>query len=215
MSGILLIGGGGHARVVIDAIRAGGQYEIVGILDLPGRSGSTVDGIPVIGDDRELEALRRRDIGQCCISVGSTGSSSLRIALYQKALDAGYALPNIVHPSAVVSPEVIMGSGNFVAAGAIINAGTALGCGCIINTSAVIEHDCKIGDFAHAGPGAILCGGVVIGRAAHIGAGSVVRQGLSIGEESVVGIGSAVVKNVRDRVTVCGVPCQEIAQKHE
>jgi len=209
MERILLIGGGGHCKVVIDTIALGAQYEIAGILDVAEKVGSDVCGIPVIGDDSQLTGQFHDGVRHCFIAAGSTGTPALRRQLAQKALEAGFSFPAILHPAALVSPHARIGCGSYVAPNAVINAGAAIGEHCIINTGVVIEHDVVVGDFSHVAPGATISGDVRIGGASHIGAGAVVSHGINIGANAIIGAGSVVVGHIEDDVVAYGNPCRK------
>jgi len=211
MKKIILVGGGGHGKVVIDAIMVGKQYEIVGIIDKKEKIGDRVLGVPIIGDDVSLNAYFRKGIKYCYISLGSIGNPVLRIRSFMASSRIGFRFPNIIHPEAEISGHVVIGEGNYVAAGVIINAGVKIGDQCIINTGAIVEHDCAIDDFVHIAPGAIVNGGVAVGRGAHIGAGSCIMQYLRIGKRALVGLGSMVIRNVEDGEVVCGNPAKKIS----
>ncbi|HPZ07438.1 MAG TPA: acetyltransferase [Candidatus Eremiobacteraeota bacterium] len=215
MKKIILIGGGGHCKVVINTIRLVNQYEITGIIEVKEKIGNTIAGIPVIGSDSDLIKYINKGIKLCFITVGSTGSPSLRIKLYNNAKKTGMIFPNIIHPRSIISDSVDMGEGNFIGPGVIINPDAKVGNGCIINTGAIIEHDCKINDFVHIAPGVTLSGGVEIGKNSHIGTGTSIIQYLKIGENTIIGAGSTVVKNIGDNMIAYGNPCKKIREKDE
>jgi len=206
---ILLIGAGGHCKVVLDVLSSHKEYEVVGIVDFKDKVGSKVLGIPVIGTDSDMPRLFKAGIKNCFISVGSIGNPQPRMKLCNIAKKIGFASPNLISSQAVISISVILGHGNYIAPGTIVNAGARIGNHCIINTGAIIEHDCMIGDFVHVSPGAILNGNVKVADCAHIGAGSTVIQNLEVGFNAIVGAGSVVIKNVRKNTVVYGNPCRE------
>jgi sugar O-acyltransferase (sialic acid O-acetyltransferase NeuD family) len=206
---ILLIGAGGHCKVVLDLLLQIKEYEIAGILDLKENLGAGVFGVPVIGTDADLPRFFKSGIRHCFISVGSVGNPHLRIKLYNLAKKSGFVFPNLISLNAKVSSHVILGKGNYIAPGVVINAGTQIGNNCILNTGAIIEHDCKIGNFVHLSPGSVLSGGVNIGDNCHIGTGSVIIQNVQIAEETIIGAGSVVMKNIRKGMVAYGNPCKE------
>jgi len=206
---LLLIGAGGHCKVIIDLLMKSKEYDVGGIIDLKERIGDNISGVRVVGTDLDLLKFYKKGIKYCFISIGSVGESNLRAKLYGLARKTGFIFPTLVHPSALISSQAIIGYGNYIAPGAVINAGAQLGNNCIINTGAIIEHDCKLGDFVHLSPGSVLSGGVKIGDYSHIGAGSIVIQGLIIGARVMVGAGSVVTKNIRSSVIAYGNPCKE------
>lgn len=208
MEKIILIGGGGHCKSVIDAIESGKEFEIYGIADVSARAGADLAGYPVIGGDDALQAVLAAGIKYCFISIGSVGKPDKRIAAYKNARRLGFLIPTIRHASAVVSPRASLGEGNFIGAGAVVNAGAAIGNNCIINTGAIVEHDCVIGDNSHLATGAVLSGGVVVGESSHIGSGACVRQYIMIGSRTIIGTGSNVVSCIGDDAVAYGNPCR-------
>jgi sugar O-acyltransferase (sialic acid O-acetyltransferase NeuD family) len=206
---LLLIGAGGHCRVILDLLLQVKEYEIIGIIDLKERVGDKVLGVPVIGTDQDLPKFLKKGIRSCFISAGSVGDPGLRMRLHAFARKAGLTFPNLIHPSALISPRVSLGSGNYIAPGVIINVNARIGDQCIINTGAVIEHDCELGDFVHISSGAVLSGGVKVGSCSHVGTGSCVIQYLKIGAKTVIGAGSVVTKDIRGGVVAYGNPCKE------
>jgi len=207
---IIVIGGGGHAKVVVDALRAGGVFEPLGVLDLPSRMGEEVLGVPVVGGDEDLPRLVAEGVSACVIALGSTGDPAARVRLFDLAKAAGCSLPVVVHPRAWVSPAATLEEGVFVAANASVGPGSVIGACAIVNTGAVVDHDCRVGRFAHIAPGAALSGMVEVGDRSHIGTGSAVKQGVRIGAGSVVGVGSTVVDDIDEGVIAYGNPCRPV-----
>lgn len=210
---IVLIGGGGHARVLIDALRAAGETGSIAVLDRdPAQTGTQVLDATILGGDELLEQLAANGVRRFAVAVGGTKNNAPRAALYRRALDLGLEPAVIIHPRAVVSPWATIGPGCQILAGAVVNAGAVLGANVIVNTGAIVEHDCRIGEHVHIATGAKLASTVTVGDRAHVGAGSVVRQVLTIGEDAVVGAGAVVVKNVSAATVVAGVPAKELSR---
>lgn len=189
---IVLVGGGGHCKVVIDAIVNRGRYDIEGITDAQLPPGSKVSGISVLGNDDVLFDLYKKGVRNAFICAGSIGNCNVRKTLYKKAKDIGFEMPVIVHPKAVVAHDVKIEEGTFVAASATVNPGTRIGKNVILNTSSSIDHDCEIGDFVHISPGVTLSGGVRIGEETHVGTGANIIQCVKIGKKCFVPAGSLV-----------------------
>lgn len=210
MQDIILIGGGGHCKSVIDSISKTKEYNILGILDLPDKVGEEILGIKIIGTDDQLEYYYKKGVRHAFLTIGSIGDSTLRKRLYFVASDIGYFFPNIIDKTAIISEKIQIGHGNFISKGAIINSDTVIGYNCIINTGAVIEHDCYIGDFCHIGPGSTLSGNVKIGCNTHIGANTTIIQNINVGENTIVGAGSVVVKDIDSNKKAYGNPCREV-----
>jgi UDP-perosamine 4-acetyltransferase len=207
------LGGGGHAKVVLDVAQLLGSPEVVGVLDSnPKLWGSALLGVPVLGDDSCLESLRTQGVTAFLLGVGGGRDFKLRKRVFESARTAGFRPTSLIHPMAVVSRFARVPPGTTVFAGAIVNAGAALGENVLVNTAAVIEHDCLVGDHAHIAPGALLAGGVQVREGAHIGAGATVREGLIIGAGAIVGAGAVVIREVPDGAVVAGVPASSLAR---
>lgn len=206
MARILVFGGGGHAKVVIEILQLDSRNTLVGIIDKnPQLAGSRVMGVPVLGDDSQIAGA---GADAFCVGIGSIGVGSVRARVFDDARARGLEPVVGVHPAATVSAAAQLGDGTVVMAGAVINPGVVLGQNVIINTGAVVDHDCRIGDHAHVAPGAVLSGGVTVGRRSLVGVGASVMQGISIGDDAVVGAGAVVVRDVPPAVTVTGVPAR-------
>jgi UDP-perosamine 4-acetyltransferase len=203
------LGAGGHAKVVIEILRAAGQYTVCGLLDRdPRLQGKQVLDVAVLGTDDLLTFLREAGVEHGFVGVGTTETAATRVRLYRQAVQAGLKVVSAIHPAAVVSPSARLGAGATIAAGAIINAEAELGENVIVNTGAIVEHDCVVADHAHVASGVRLAGGVRVGAAAVIGVGACVRPGVRIGEGSLVGAGAVVVRDLSDHVVAMGVPAR-------
>lgn len=203
------VGAGGHARVVIEALRAMGGFEVVGLLDArPELWGTNALGVPVLGGDDRLPALREQGVLYAFNGVGSVGRTAARRQVYEMLRRQGFEPVPVIHPSAILSPSISLGQAPIILPGAIIGTGARIGDNVLINTGAIVEHDCRIGDHAHVATGARLAGGVLVGDGAHIGLGACIRQGIRVGRNAIVGMGAVVTKDVPDDVTVIGVPAR-------
>jgi UDP-N-acetylbacillosamine N-acetyltransferase len=204
MSKIIFLGAGGIAIVAAEIARSRG-LEIVGFLDdRPEKAGTLFCGAPILGNFDMLPALRR-DVPQAVVAFGHCQG---RIHVAHKVLSYGFSLPNLIHPSAVISQDASIGQGAIIMPGAIVNAGTRIGSNIILNTAASVDHECSIGDGVHLGPGVRLCGLVTIGNATWIGVGSIVRESVHIGNNVLVGAGSLVLKHIPDGVVAYGAPAK-------
>ena len=205
----IVLGGGGHAKVVIDTLLTSHQ-DILGFTS-PTEEVAMVLGVERVGDD---DALGRYAAGEVALAngLGSVGSSDRRRDLFLHFSAQSHSFPPVVHPSAVVASSVSLGSGVQVLAGAVVQAGCRIHDNVIVNTRSSVDHDCSIGAHAHVAPGVTLSGGVTVGEGAHIGTGASVIQGVTIGARSVVGAGAVVVRDVSVGCTVVGVPANERIQ---
>lgn len=206
---LLLIGGGGHCKSIIESLHSY-IYDEIAIIDQPLNVGKKILGVKIIGTDDELPKLKTLNYTDAFISIGSIGDSALRMKLMQQIEEIGYSIPNIVDSSSNISPNCKLGHGIYIGKNTVINAECVIGNGVIVNTGAIIEHECCIGAFTHIAPAAILCGNVRVGVNTHIGANATVLQGIKIDDNVIVGAGSVITKNVLSGKKVVGVPGREL-----
>lgn len=200
------MGAGGHAKVVIEALRDAG-FTPAGIVD-PHPASASLLGVPVLGGDERLPSLRAAGIEEAVVALGA---NRMRERMGARLRDLGFGLPAVVHPAAFVSPSARIDDGAVIMARAV--AGTLAGIGplAILNTGCVVDHDNRIGACAHVAPGAALAGNVTVGDRALVGVGAAVRPGITIGADAVIGAGSAVVRDVPVGAIVGGVPARPLA----
>lgn len=203
---LVVFGAGGHAKVVIEAIRgASPGLQITVVDDNPAGGAASLLGLRAAG---RRDWLANNWPGAAV--APAIGNNQARAAIADWLASQGRALATVLHPSAILSPTAGLGAGSFIAAGAVINAEARIAEAVIINTMASIDHDCEIGAFAHIAPGSRLCGGVRVGARTLIGAGSVLIPGVSVGADAVVGAGSVVLRDVPPGAKVAGSPARLI-----
>ncbi|WKY45538.1 acetyltransferase [Eubacteriaceae bacterium ES2] len=207
---LLLIGGGGHCKTVIEAAETMNLYDEIEIVDIPAKIGENILGYRVSKSDDDLLALKSSGFGDAFISLGSMGNPIKRVQIYQNLKNIGFNIPIIKHTSAEISSYATIKEGTLIGKNVIINADTKLGVCAILNTGCIIEHDCSVGNFSHIAPSSVLSGNVTIGEDTHIGANTVIRQGIKIGSRSIIGIGSVVVQNIEDSCLAYGNPCRKV-----
>lgn len=208
MREIVVIGGGGHAKVLTSVLKKC-DYRILGYTDL--RDRGSVLGVPYLGDDSALAGLVEiHDRCQAIMGVGKIDASAERIGLQERISGLGFAFPVVISPRAAVNEEVELGPGTVVFDGVVVNSGTVTGECCILNTNCTVEHDCRLGHNVHVAPGAVLSGGVTIGAHTMVGAGALVIQNVTIASDCVIGAGSTVLGDLAAPGTYAGSPARKI-----
>ena len=204
----LIIGGGGHARVIIDLIQCvGKKSSTLGIADPNLPIGSRFMDIPVLGGDEVIYDFAATEV-ELVNGIGSVSTESFRKQVYEKLKSERYTFSTLVHPSAVIAENVILGEGTVVMAGSIIQAGSKIGDNVILNTGCLIDHDCIINDHVHIAPRTTISGGVQIGAGSFIGIGTSISQGIRIGTNTLVGAGSVVIQDLGDNMKAFGNPAK-------
>lgn len=201
---VLILGAGGHGRVVAETARAAGLATIGFLDEAPSLLGTTVMGIKVLGDTSLLKPGALIGDG---VLLG-VGRNDIRLGLKQRMEALGVALPSITHPRAWISPSASLGSATVIMANAAIQTGCRLGAAVIVNTNASVDHDGVLADGVHVSPGAHLAGNVTVGEGTHIGIGATVIEGISIGRGCLIAAGAVVVRDVPDGQRVAGVPAR-------
>ena len=205
---IIVYGGGGHARVVVDVILKQSKYKLAGVIDdNPELTGVSVLGYPVLGGSELLRELYRDRIFK---AVAAIGDNRARQAAVRQLRNAQFQLATTIHPDASIGRGVTIGAGSVIMANAVVNPGSVIGGNVIINTSSSVDHDCCIGDYTHICPGVNLAGGVAIGDFTLIGIGSVVLPSVNIGSNVVIGAGSVIIDDVCDNMTMIGAPAHPV-----
>jgi sugar O-acyltransferase (sialic acid O-acetyltransferase NeuD family) len=209
---IIIVGAGGHAIVVADALLASGR-RVLGFLDNDSaRHGSRICGLSILGDDSTLMAHDPARV-RLANGIGGTRGEGLRFAVQKRLEAAGWQFVQVRHPTAVVSPFAKLGLGTQLMANSVVQPGAVVDAGCIINSGAIVEHDVELGAFVHIACNATICGGVRVGSHSHVGAAAVVRQGVSLGEATVVGAGAVVVHDFSGRGSLVGVPARGMTNR--
>ena len=191
---ILVYGGSGHGKAVIELIQAQGKYQVHGVIDDGLDIEQQVLNVKVIGGATELEELHANEIRLAANAVGGIGDIMSRVRIFNRLAESGYFCPTLIHPTAVVEPSAKLSPGAQVFPLAYIGSNAQIGFGCIINTNAIISHDCIIENYANIAPGAKLAGGVNVGEASLIGMGVTVNLNCQIGKHARIG-NSAVIKS--------------------
>lgn len=206
---VIIVGAGGHGRVVLDILRRYPGIKPVGFVDDDRNSHHTlIDGSPVLGDVGSLPALIPvHEVDGAIIAVGN---NRVRAELFERLKGLGLRLEKAIHPDALIARDVEIGEGTVIASGAIISTGTRVGNNVIINTGVIIDHDNVIEDHTHISPGATLAGKVTVKKYTHVGLGVTVIQDIAIGENATVGAGAVVLADVPDNALAVGVPARVV-----
>ncbi|MGM9572277.1 MAG: acetyltransferase [bacterium] len=208
MKPVVLLGAGGHARVLLDILKL--QKRLVASIVDPALSMSVFRGIPVLQQDEDVLRCFRPEEVELVNGIGSTGDNCLRRKLYYDFKKQGYNFAVLLHPRAIVAENVILGSGTQVMAGSVIQTDCVIGENTIINTGTILDHDCRIGSNVHLAPGCILSGGVKISDDVHLGTGTTVIQNIAIGRQCLIGAGSVVISDIQEKNKAWGVPAKEV-----
>ena len=208
MQSVVIIGAGGHGKVVLDILRAAGRFNPIGYVDADTRLfGTKVGGLQVLGPNNVLPRLRQQGVAHAIVAIGDNRTRQRYVATLG---GEGFELVSAIHPSAFVSPTAKLGRNVVVGPNASVITEARIGDATIVNTGAIVEHECEVGQAVHVAPGACLAGRVRVGACAFVGIGAQVIQCLSVGEGATVGAGAVVLQDVPDGATVVGVPARVV-----
>lgn len=199
---IVLYGGGGLAKTIIDLVRAGDTHEVIGVVDDRLAIGEEILGVPVIGDQRYLTPLADAGLQWVANAIGAIGRIQIRIDVSERIAAAKLRGPVLIEPTASVAPSAQLANGAQIFAGAVVSAAAQVGEHSIVNSGTIVSHDCVVGTNAHLAPGAILAGDVTVGDGALVGMGVTVPLGVSVGARAIVGNGATVLADVPDGTIV-------------
>lgn len=203
MKDLIIIGAGGHGRVVADIAKKLNIYKTISFLD-DGEANETM-GFPIIGNTLDVE--KYIDTSDIFVAIGN---SKVRADFIERLLARGASVPVLIHPSAIIGTCVEIGVGTAVMAGAVVNPCSRLGKGVILNTCSSVDHDCEVGDFCHIAVGVHIAGTVALGKNVCLGAGVTVKNNVTICSDCIVGAGAVVVKDIKEQGTYIGVPAKKI-----
>jgi len=205
---IVIVGAGGHGKVVLDILQAQGQVRPVGFVDADTSiAGTRVGGLPVLGPINLLPRLRQQKIAGAIVAIGDN-RTRMRYATILR--EHGFELINAIHPAACISPTATIGQNITIAARAVICTDAKIEDSVIINTAAVVDHECIVEQGSHICPGVNLGGRVRIGAGAFVGLGANIIQCLSVGQQAIIGAGATVIRDIPDHATAVGVPARVI-----
>jgi len=208
MDRIVVISGGGQAKVIISILKKNREYEIAGYVDKVDKG--ELLGARYLGGDDVLRGLFENGVRNAAIGYGQLKDVSVKRDIVERVSRIGYSFPPVVSHDAIINEDVVISRGTVVIDGVVVNTGSRIGEFCLINTKSSIGHDCVIGEFTHVAPGATLTGEVRLGRNVLIGAGATVIQCRVIGDDVIVGAGAVVVEDIRDKGIYVGIPARKM-----
>lgn len=196
---IVIYGGGGHGKSVLELVQAMGEYHVVGFVDDGLRAGEKILGVKVLGGGEKLPELYAKGVRLAANAVGGIGNIKVRLKVFQKIRDIGFKCPVLVHPTAYIEPSAELSEGVQVFPHAYVGSDVKVGYGSIINTGAIVSHDCQLGDYVNISPGAVLAGGVQIGAESLVGMGVTINLMVNVGRGARLGNGATVKEDVPDK----------------
>lgn len=204
MEKLLIIGAGGHGRVIADIAMRMNRWQQIAFLDDNEAYRYSLE-FEVIGSSSKVLNL----VGEYDIFI-AIGNNATREKLHKVVKAAGVTMPTLIHPNTTIGMQVKIGEGTVIMAGAVINCGSRIGDGCIVNTAATVDHDGTIADYVHISPGAHIAGTVTIGKGTWIGVGAIVKNNVEITAGTVIGAGAVVIRNITEAATYVGVPVRRV-----
>lgn len=211
---VLVLGAGGHAKVLLDSLTSNKEIKILGLLDIdPRLEGKRVLGYPVFVNEEEILKKYLPSSIKLINGVGSSGSTLARREVYKKFKTKGYDFLSILHPHAYIGQEITLGEGVQIMAHATIQPGCRLGNNVIVNTRASLDHDGEVAHHVHLAPGSLCCGNVTIGEGTHVGCGAVILQGITLGCDCLVAAGAVVIRDVPSGSKIAGIPAEKMERE--
>jgi len=193
---VIIYGGGGLSKMIIETVRATGAYQIVGVIDDGLPQGSDVIGAPVLGNEDVLPDLFKNGVRMAVNSVGGIGNYKVRLAVFERLAEAGFVCPAIVHPTAYIDHSAKLEAGVLVLAQSYVSGNAVVGMGSLINNTVVVSHDNILGVCTNLSPGAKLAGDVILEDFVQVGMNVTINIGVRIGKETLIGNGATIKKDV-------------------
>ncbi|MBT3315396.1 MAG: acetyltransferase [Anaerolineae bacterium] len=210
MENILILGAGGHAKVIVDIVEQEGKYNLVGIIDQNLAEKEPLLSYPLLGKEEDLPKLiKEHAIKGIIIAIGDNFIRSKAANRLNESY-SGLSFPTTIHPKTAIAKDVKISEGTVIMAGVSVNPGSTLGNFCILNTNSILDHDSSLGDFSSLAPGVTVGGDCNIGNYSAIGIGATLLHGIKIGEHSVIGAASLVSKEIPPNTIAYGLPAKEI-----
>lgn len=208
---LIIIGSGGHAKVVIEIAKTSLIFDLVGLIDDYRQVGEKTLKVPILGGLKDLPQIASNYSSELQFFI-AIGDNYQRFLVYQKMLELipTCRFASLIHPNAEISYSAKLSEGSVIMAGAILNSQAVVGSFCIINTRSSLDHDVEVQDFASIAPGATLGGNVKVGTFSAVGIGATIKHKVKIGSNSIIGAGAVVLKDIKDFVVAYGMPAAVI-----
>jgi sugar O-acyltransferase (sialic acid O-acetyltransferase NeuD family) len=210
MDEIILIGGGGHAKVVIDILEERGDYNILGIIAKNKGDGIGIGGYQILGNDNDLQELFNKGVKFAAMGVGGYTNNTLRKRIYEDLKRIGFQVISAIHPTASISRTVLMGEGNVVFSGVVIGPYVRLGNNIIVATGSTIDHDSVLKDHSLISAGVTVGAETQIEEGALLALGSKIISGITICKGALIGAGAVITRNISEPGTYVGIPGKRI-----
>lgn len=208
VNNIIVIGAGGHCRVILSILRYYKRFNVIGIADRNlSNKGQEISGSIIKYSWRDFTRIYEGGTKNAVIAVGD---NTERKALFLKLSNIGFRIPTIIHPTAIIEKDAVVGDGSVICMGAKIGTKVSIGRNCVVYTGAILDHEVQLRDHSYISPGSNIAGRVVIGEGSFIGLGSTIKERITIGNNVVVGAGSVIIRDIPDNSTVAGVPAKNI-----
>ena len=207
---IIIIGGGGHAKVLIDLIDKSNKFQIVGIVDPKKNKNEKINGIKVLGNDNVLPKYQKKGVKFLALGVGADAHKlKNRVLIWEKLRKQGFKFPALIHKNTIISKNTEIGEGAQIFCYSVVNSGASIGANVVLNTNSIIEHGCKISDNVFTGSRVTICGDVKVERNSFIGANVCILPKVQIKKNVVIAAGSVVINNIGKNKKIKGVPAKE------
>ena len=204
----IIVGAGGHCRVILSILKFYNDYEAVGIADRNNHFfGEIINDLSIKYTWNDFVSIKEKGIDYAFIAVGSNDE---RISLYKKLKAIEFRIPNLIHPTALLETDIKLGDGNVICLGARISTLVSIGSNCVVYSGTIIDHEVNIGNNVYIASGCLIAGRVKIENNVFIGIGVTIKEKVTVGEGSVIGAGSVVLKDIPSNSIVAGIPARNI-----
>lgn len=205
---VLIIGAGGHCRVVLSILRFYRNFNVIGIADRDSKNiGEEISGSVIKYLWNDFTEIYEKGTRYTVIAIGDNNE---RKEIFSRLSSIGFEIPTIIHPSAIIEKDAVLGNGCVICMGVKIGTQVTIGKNGIVYTGSIIDHEAKIGDHVFLAPGCNIAGRVTIGDSSFVGIGSTIKEKIIVGDKAVIGAGSVVISDISDNTTVAGVPAKTI-----